>query len=832
MYLFLKANHVLRALTAVLGTVFLVACGGSSPPSSAAAQATTAVQSRPDSAVSKSPDHYEFHATLTVPFESTYPDGRRDFTIQMGYPGASAGQPVVWRLEMLSPAGKTIAQWSGEEQYQNQAMVVTVPWAGRTGALASLPDGHYSLRLMARAPNIVASRFAKGTSAERVGSLLRLEGGHPAIEQRWDFSLGNPPKPSMPAFSAMLVNAGNGNLPSPSMSALNATAVGAPELSARRSIAQSVPATNALPYTVYYANLHSQTNDSDGGGALSTCTSSQPAQTGAYGPAAAFAYAKAAGLDVLATTEHNHYFDGSSSTATGASAVAARSRYQAGLTAANDFNATNPSFLGLYGMEWGVISNGGHLNIFNSNELFSWEYNANNELFGDRFVAKSDYAALYGVMRLQGLVGQFNHPEVTGQFLVNGIDLGYSADGDEVMVLAEVLGTSAFSSNTTETETGRSNWELSFNKILERGFHVAPSSNQDNHCANWGRSYTNRTGVLLPTGTTLNKANFVAALKARRVFASMDKNSQVVLQANGRIMGERFTNSGALNLSVLFANTSGRTVATVQILEGVPGRNGTVSTLASTATFSTTPAVGAHFYYAKVTQDDGKVLWSAPIWVTQTTATTTPDTTAPTATASETGTSGSITLAATASDNVGVTRVDFLVDNVVKGSDTTAPYALAFDSTTLTNGSHTLVARAYDAAGNSGASSAVTFSISNAGATFNEVESNGTIATANVLGTQTTVSGTMGNTTDIDYFKLTMAAARKLRIDMVGPSGTDYDLYLVNSSGTVLAFSEGSTSSELLTYTNGASTATVYIKVVSYSGSSTTLRYTLSLSFP
>ena len=59
--------------------------------------------------------------------------------------------------------------------------------------------------------------------------------------------------------------------------------------------AKSRPATGSLPYTVYYGNLHSQTNDSDGGGAIGSCTSSQSPQTGAYGPSAAFAYAKQGG---------------------------------------------------------------------------------------------------------------------------------------------------------------------------------------------------------------------------------------------------------------------------------------------------------------------------------------------------------------------------------------------------------------------------------------------------------------------------------------------------------------------------------------------------------
>ncbi|MGL1724283.1 hypothetical protein ACSTHF_23370, partial [Vibrio parahaemolyticus] len=78
-----------------------------------------------------------------------------------------------------------------------------------------------------------------------------------------------------------------------------------------------------------------------------------------------------------------------------------------------------------------------------------------------------------------------------------------------------------------------------------------------------------------------------------------------------------FTNSGALTLVSNFASTSGRTAATVAIYEGVPGRNGTVSQLSSTATTTVTPDIGEHFYYAKITQDDGNILWSAPIWVTQ-----------------------------------------------------------------------------------------------------------------------------------------------------------------------------------------------------------------------
>src|SRR5450830_1358594 len=351
------------------------------------------------------------------------------------------------------------------------------------------------------------------------------------------------------------------------------------------------------------------------------------------------------------------------------------------------------------------------MNIFNSSELLGWEYNASGQLIADTLTAKSDYAGLYTLMRQRGWIGQFNHPASTGQFLVNSVPLGYTADGDAAMAMCEVLNTSAFSTNTTETETSNSSYESACKKALEAGYHVAFTTDQDNHCANWGASYTNRTGVLIPNGTALSQASFIAALQARRVFATMDKGSQLVMTANGHIMGERFTNSGALTLVANYASSAGKTVSSVVFYEGVPGRNGTITQLSTTATTTITPALGEHFYYAKLTQSDGNILWSAPVWVTQS---NNADTVAPTVAASEAGSSGTLTLSAKASDNVGVSKVEFYVDGALKGSDTTSPYSMTLASSTLSNGSHSLVAKAYDAAGNVGSSSTVSFSVNNA----------------------------------------------------------------------------------------------------------------------
>ena len=64
-----------------------------------------------------------------------------------------------------------------------------------------------------------------------------------------------------------------------------------------------------------------------------------------------------------------------------------------------------------------------------------------------------------------------------------------------------------------------------------------------------------------------------------------------------------------------------------------------------------------------------------------------------------------VNITATASDNVGVTRVDFLVNGALQCSDTTAPYSCTWRVPGAMNKNHQLQARAFDAAGNVGTAS-------------------------------------------------------------------------------------------------------------------------------
>jgi hypothetical protein len=76
--------------------------------------------------------------------------------------------------------------------------------------------------------------------------------------------------------------------------------------------------------------------------------------------------------------------------------------------------------------------------------------------------------------------------------------------------------------------------------------------------------------------------------------------------------------------------------------------------------------------------------------------------------------SGSVTLSASAMDNVGVIGVQFARNGVALGAmDASKPYALTVDTTQLANGTHTFTATAHDAAGNRRTSPGVTVTVAN-----------------------------------------------------------------------------------------------------------------------
>ncbi|MBC8018233.1 MAG: fibronectin type III domain-containing protein, partial [Verrucomicrobia bacterium] len=68
---------------------------------------------------------------------------------------------------------------------------------------------------------------------------------------------------------------------------------------------------------------------------------------------------------------------------------------------------------------------------------------------------------------------------------------------------------------------------------------------------------------------------------------------------------------------------------------------------------------------------------------------------------------GTVSISATASDNVAVARVQFYLNEVLQATDTMAPYLFTWDTSSLAAGAYTVSARASDSAGNLGRSEIV-----------------------------------------------------------------------------------------------------------------------------
>src|SRR5262245_54335995 len=118
-----------------------------------------------------------------------------------------------------------------------------------------------------------------------------------------------------------------------------------------------------------------------------------------------------------------------------------------------------------------------------------------------------------------------------------------------------------------------------------------------------------------------------------------------------------------------------------------------------------------------------------------------PDTIAPTTsiTAPADGAmlAATVNVTASASDNVGVTKVEFYVDGVLQATDTSAPYAWSWNTFGTSNGAHTVTSRAYDAASNIGTSTGVNVNVANTGDAQAPTAPANLTATAGPKGTMT-----------------------------------------------------------------------------------------------
>jgi subtilisin family serine protease len=146
--------------------------------------------------------------------------------------------------------------------------------------------------------------------------------------------------------------------------------------------------------------------------------------------------------------------------------------------------------------------------------------------------------------------------------------------------------------------------------------------------------------------------------------------------------------------------------------------------------------------------------------------------------------SGLVTLEAQASDNVGVTRVEFFRDSgVLLGTDTEAPFSLAWDSSVVTPGSHTFYARAYDLESNQGSSSVASVTVLDSAPPSVAVTAPAAGSSVSGVATLTADASDNVGVTRVEFFR---DADILLGTDATEPFGATWDTATVTSGGHTL----------------------------------------------
>jgi hypothetical protein len=650
--------------------------------------------------------------------------------------------PAIWQLRIDRVAdGTRVLTLDGRGQIGSEgATVAEAWWDGRDERGAIVPDGAYRFTFVAR-HRAIGNRHAFRYDDDPM-SYDEATGADEALASSDEVIVNSALTPAV--SNELRISA-------------NATSC---------QVQQHAPIEAGFAYNFYYGSTHAHSNWSDGGQPTGACNSGNGYGNGTFTPSDVFNYARnTAGLDFWVVNEHNHLIqDAIATNNPPVTEAKVRQRYQDGLTASNTATV-NGSFVAIYGMEWGVTSNPdqGHLTLLETPKLLGWEScttcngpsaecTPGTNCYFDVFTPKRfGYLALYAASVANpssaGALGIFNHPG-SGEF----DNFAFNANADNAMQGIAVRSGLAFSTavDCANTNVGSSDYTGRWKEALNKGFHLGPVADHDSHCNNYGMALPTRTVYLAPS---LTKASLLAAHRARHFFASEDPNAQLVFRTGDstRIMGDIFNAAGGATLVAAVYDPNSEAVSTLEIWRGQIGGGVPASPYASysnqsSATLTESLTSGTYWYYVHAIQADGHDIWSSPMWITYQAGggDTQAPTTSITAPLNGATVSATANVTANASDNIGVTRVEFWLDGALQSTDTTSPYAWSWNTPGAANGAHTLQAKAFDAANNSGSSALVNVTVSNGGGGGSTADVSGwKLTQANSAGTYTIPAGTV-----------------------------------------------------------------------------------------
>jgi len=343
----------------------------------------------------------------------------------------------------------------------------------------------------------------------------------------------------------------------------------------------------------YYGNLHSHSSYSDG-------NKDDPSKK----PEDDYAFAKnALHMDFLGIAEHNHTQAGMS-----------LANWQPGIEAAK--NATTATFVALHGMEWGVISGGGHVIVYGIDSLIGWEPGQYQI-----FVPKNTYTGAAGLFNIinrhgQHAIATLAHPKTNDY---NGISATYDQAADSAISGAALASGPAFSTNVNYADPAKSMSFLGYyNRMLAAGYHLGASIDHDNHNLTFGRHTRARMVVMAPA---LTEKDLLYAIKRMRFYASEDPGAKVTFTVQHLPVGSVFKGAEAPVISFSTSTTS--PVTSIRLMYGTPGSGAVARSIASSTTgtliftHDALADLATGYYYGDIKEADGSRIITSPIWYTR-----------------------------------------------------------------------------------------------------------------------------------------------------------------------------------------------------------------------
>ena len=380
-------------------------------------------------------------------------------------------------------------------------------------------------------------------------------------------------------------------------------------VTARRADGKSASITwfftvGATKYQHYFGQLHSHTQYSDGAGTLTDAlryVENLPAS---------------ANVQFVAFTDHSNYFDSSSSPNVEAAlydsslvkdsdANHSWKTYKDTIAKFNKDNAGSMVAIGGFEMTW---SGGpGHINTFNTPGIVSRNNKTLNNKTDD--AGMKAYYALLSQAEGANSISQFNHPGTTfGNFK----DFNYwDPVIDSRMYMVEV--------GNGEGAIGAGGYYPSYEQYimaLDKGWHLAPTNNQDNHKGKWGNANDARDVILTDD---FSEQGIYEAIRALRMYATEDKNLELTYTVNGLMMGSSITEiPDKLNVEVTVNDPDASdSIAKVEVVanSGKVAYTWDNAAQLRSGKLSATLDPSYSYYFIRVTQKDGDLAVTSPVWV-------------------------------------------------------------------------------------------------------------------------------------------------------------------------------------------------------------------------